>query len=189
MHCLKLFINKNSRAGYLPAFWIKLRLLAIPAINSTLAQSWQSGFQGVSQATVGLVATFIAVACVIAADTGAYFAGKSLGRTQLSSISPKKTVEGAIGGLISSIAVAFGCYKVFAWPYDTLSAAALGTIVFISGLFGDLIESVIKRDAGLKDASDLIPGHGGLLDRMDSYLFTGACVYFFTRFVLKGFGV
>jgi phosphatidate cytidylyltransferase len=144
---------------------------------------------GVSHATVGLIATFVAVACVIAADTGAYFCGKSLGRTQLSSISPKKTVEGALGGLACSVAVAVGCCRLFAWPDSPVNAALLGTIVFFSSLFGDLIESVIKRDAGLKDASNLIPGHGGLLDRMDSYLFTGACVYFFTRFVLPGFGV
>ena len=65
----------------------------------------------------------------------------------------------------------------------------MGTIVFVSSIFGDLIESVIKRDAGMKDASNLIPGHGGLLDRLDSYLFTGACVYFFLRFLLVGFGV
>lgn len=142
-----------------------------------------------TSATVGLVATFTAVACVIAADTGAYFFGKSLGRTQLISISPKKTVEGAIGGLLCSVGVALGLFKYFAWPDSGLSAAAFGTIVFFSSLFGDLIESVIKRDAGLKDASNLIPGHGGLLDRMDSYLFTGACVYFWMRFVLFNFGV
>jgi len=149
----------------------------------------QAGLHGVTQSTVGLVATFIAVACVIAADTGAYFCGKSLGRTQLSSISPKKTVEGALGGLLCSVGVAVGCCRLFAWPDTPVNAALLGTIVFFSSLFGDLIESVIKRDAGLKDASDLIPGHGGLLDRMDSYLFTGACVYFFTRFVLPSYGV
>lgn len=175
--------------GYLPSFWIKLRLLAIPAVHSTVMQSWQAALGGVSQATVGVVAAFVTVACIIAADTGAYFCGKSLGRTKLISISPKKTVEGAVGGLISSIGVALALFKLFAWPDTPISAAALGTVIFFSSLFGDLIESVIKRDAGLKDASDLIPGHGGLLDRMDSYLFTGACVYFFIRYVLRGYGI
>lgn len=149
----------------------------------------QAVLGGVTQATVGLVATFTAVACIIAADTGAYFFGKSFGRTQLISISPKKTVEGAIGGLACSVGAALACFRVFSWPDSYLSAAALGTIVFISSLFGDLIESVIKRDAGIKDSSNLIPGHGGLLDRMDSYLFTGACVFFFMRHVLTGYGV
>lgn len=138
---------------------------------------------------MGLVATFTAVACIIAADTGAYFFGKSIGRTQLISVSPKKTVEGALGGLLCSISAALFCYRLFQWPDSYFGAAALGVIVFISSLFGDLIESVIKRDAGLKDASNLIPGHGGLLDRLDSYLFTGACTYFFMRFFLVGFGV
>ena len=68
-------------------------------------------------------------------------------------------------------------------------AAALGTVVFFASLFGDLIESVMKRDAGLKDASDLIPGHGGLLDRFDSYIFTGAIMYFILKFVVPMFGL
>lgn len=175
--------------GYLPSFWIKLRLVAIPAINTKVASMYPVLFGGLTHVTVGLIATFIAVACIIAADTGAYFFGKALGRTQLISISPKKTVEGALGGLLCSIGVALGCMKFFAWPDSALSAAALGTIIFFSSLFGDLIESVIKRDAGLKDASNLIPGHGGLLDRMDSYLFTAAVVFFYLRFVMSSFGV
>ena len=136
--------------------------------------------------TVGLLASFTTVACIIAADTGAYFCGKALGRTQLTRISPKKTVEGALGGLMCSIAVALGCFRAFAWPESPLAAASLGTIVFFASLFGDLIESVIKRDAGIKDSRDLIPGHGGLLDRLDSYLFPGACVYFYVRFGMGG---
>ena len=175
--------------GYLPSFWIKLRLLSIPAVNTVFLQNVQGVLGGVTNATVGLVATWTVVLCIIAADTGAYFCGKSLGKTQLIKVSPKKTVEGAIGGLVSSILGALLCYKLFHWPGSIVGAAAMGTIVFVSSIFGDLIESVIKRDAGLKDASNLIPGHGGLLDRLDSYLFTGACVYFFMRFFLVGFGL
>jgi len=111
------------------------------------------------------------------------------GRTQLSSISPKKTVEGAAGGLLCSIAGALGCHALVAWPASPAAAAALGTIIFFSSIFGDLIESVIKRDAGVKDASNLIPGHGGLLDRLDSYLFTGAVVYFYIKFLLPSYGL
>ncbi|PSC75575.1 Phosphatidate cytidylyltransferase [Micractinium conductrix] len=176
--------------GYLPSFWIRLRLLSVPAVNSgALAATVPALLGGPTHLTVGLMAAFVAVACIIAADTGAYFCGKSFGRTQLTRVSPKKTVEGALGGLLSSIAVALGLYKTCGWPDNSLSAAALGTLVFFSSLFGDLIESVIKRDAGLKDASNLIPGHGGLLDRLDSYLFTGACVYFWIKFLLTNLGI
>ncbi len=76
--------------------------------------------------TVGLAATFVSVACIIAADTGAYFVGKALGRTKLTDISPRKTVEGAIGGLVSSVLVALGLYKVAGWPASPLAAAGLG---------------------------------------------------------------
>ncbi|KAL3156701.1 hypothetical protein ABBQ38_000976 [Trebouxia sp. C0009 RCD-2024] len=175
--------------GYLPSFWVKLRLLSAPAVHSHVVHDWPVLFGGLSHWTVGLVATFMAVACVIAADTGAYFCGRSFGRTQLTRISPKKTVEGAVGGLICSIATAVGFWQVLAWPVSLGASISLGTLVFFASLFGDLIESVMKRDAGLKDASNLIPGHGGLLDRFDSYLFTGAIVYFVIKFVMPFFGL
>ncbi|KFM27059.1 Phosphatidate cytidylyltransferase [Auxenochlorella protothecoides] len=175
--------------GYLPSFWLRLRMLDVPAINSQLLHSWPVSLGGLSHVTVGLVATLTTVACVVGADTGAYFTGRAFGRTRLHSISPKKTVEGAAGGLVASVAVALASWRFLGWPSGPAQAAGLGALVFVSSVAGDLIESVIKRDAGLKDASNLIPGHGGLLDRLDSYLFTGACVYFLITAVLPGFGV
>ncbi|KAK9810497.1 hypothetical protein WJX72_011815 [[Myrmecia] bisecta] len=175
--------------GYLPSFWVKLRLLAAPAVGSTAVHGWPVALGGLTHWTVGLIATFMSVACIIASDTGAYFFGKSLGRTQLIKISPKKTVEGAAGGLLCSILTALGLWRFFAWPASPVTAVAIAVLVFFASLFGDLIESVMKRDAGLKDASNLIPGHGGLLDRFDSYLFTGAIVFFFLKFVVPVFGL
>jgi phosphatidate cytidylyltransferase len=190
--------------GYLPSFWIKLRAVAAPLpADVPLAALLPAAAGG--GATVGLAVTLTAVACVIAADTGAYFVGKSLGRTKLTDISPKKTVEGALGGLLSSVAVALGAQALLTgWPAvpaaaapppplplpppwaaaatAPLLAAAFGAAVFLSSLLGDLIESIIKREAGLKDSGDLIPGHGGLLDRFDSYIFTGAVAYGFVVF-------
>ncbi|KAJ9532653.1 hypothetical protein QJQ45_010718 [Haematococcus lacustris] len=120
---------------------------------------------------------------------GLFYCGKRLGRTKLTEISPKKTVEGALGGLASSVAVALGCWKVSSWPATPAAAAVLGVLVFFSSLFGDLIESIMKRDAGMKDSGDLIPGHGGLLDRVDSYMFTGAVTFFYVVFVLPYFSL
>lgn len=171
--------------GWLPSFWVKLRMLSAPAPLVPFT-SWITSF---ASWNVGLVVTFTTVACVIAADTGAYFVGKNLGRTKLTDISPKKTVEGAAGGLASSIAAAVGLWKITKWPATPLAAAGLGVLVFFCSLFGDLIESIMKRDAGMKDSGDLIPGHGGLLDRIDSYMFTGAVTYFYVVFILPGFGL
>jgi len=175
--------------GYLPSFWIKLRHLAVPLVNAPLATRWPLLLGGLSEWTVGLAATFTTVACIIAADTGAYFCGRALGRTPLSAISPKKTVEGAAGGAALAALAALASRACFGWPAHPAVALGLGALTFASSVFGDLLESVMKRDAGLKDAGDLIPGHGGLLDRLDSYMFTGAVVYFAIRFILPVFGV
>ena len=112
---------------------------------------------------------------------GSYAAGKNFGRTKLTAISPGKTVEGAVGGLLSSVAVAVGLSAAVQWPASPLAAAALGAVVCCASVLGDLIESVLKRDAGVKDSGALIPGHGGILDRFDSYVFTGAVVYFYLK--------
>ncbi|CAM6030827.1 unnamed protein product [Sphagnum balticum] len=176
--------------GYLPCFWIKLRCgLAVPAINTKLAASWPVLLGGQAQWTVGLLATIIAISTIIAADTGAFLGGRALGRTPLNEVSPKKTLEGAAVGLSSAVTVAVVLAHLLQWPLSLTSAAALAILVFMGSLFGDLTESMIKRDAGVKDSGKLIPGHGGILDRVDSYVFTGALVYSFVKIGLPLFGV
>jgi CDP-diglyceride synthetase len=91
--------------------------------------------------TVGLVATLTTVACIIAADTGAYFVGKNLGRTKLTDISPKKTVEGAVGGLASAVAVAVLFWRLFSWPGSALAAAGYGVSC---GLGGGRVPRVLR---------------------------------------------
>jgi phosphatidate cytidylyltransferase len=107
------------------------------------------------------------VLLVISADVGAYFAGRNLGRRKLAPrVSPSKTVEGALGGLALVALVAWGGAAHFGLPRPT--AVAFGCAVGIFSIIGDLTESMFKRAAGLKDSGILLPGHGGLLDRIDS---------------------
>ena len=105
-------------------------------------------------------------------DTFAFVVGKSIGRKKLfESISPKKTVEGFIGGLVGAIlaAVIISYYHV---EYSALFWIVIAVVVSISGTFGDLFESLLKRKAGIKDSGHIMPGHGGVLDRIDSFLFS-----------------
>ncbi|KAJ0779256.1 putative phosphatidate cytidylyltransferase [Helianthus annuus] len=177
--------------GYLPSFWVKLRCrLLAPALNTGVGATWPTLLGGQAHWTVGLIATLISISSIVAADTFAFAGGKAFGRTPLTSISPKKTWEGAIAGLTGCIVTSVLLSKVFSWPTSMLRyAIGMGFLNFFGSLFGDLLESMIKRDAGVKDSGSLIPGHGGILDRVDSYVFTGALVYAFVRNVLPLYGV
>ncbi|WOL19273.1 phosphatidate cytidylyltransferase 2 [Canna indica] len=176
--------------GYLPCFWVKLRCgLSVPALNTKLGHVWPVALGGQAHWTVGLVATLISISSIIAADTFAFVGGKAFGRTPLTNISPKKTLEGAFAGLTGCIIISVLLSKILCWPTTLLSASAFGVLNFVGSLFGDLIESMIKRDAGVKDSGSLIPGHGGILDRLDSYVFTGALCYSFAKIVLPLYGV
>ncbi|CAM8929415.1 unnamed protein product [Rhodiola kirilowii] len=176
--------------GYLPCFWVKLRCgLAVPALNTSIAMRWPVLLGGPTHWTVGLLATLISFGCIIAADSFAFLGGRTFGRTPLTNISPKKTWEGAIAGLGGCIATSALLSRLFSWPTSLLSSVAFGFLNFFGSLFGDLTESMIKRDAGVKDSGSLIPGHGGVLDRVDSYIFTGALAYTFVKIVLPLYGV
>lgn len=111
-------------------------------------------------------------------DVFAYFIGKRFGKTPLASkISPKKTVEGFMGGLLGSILISV--ILVFALPEWTWHWLALGLIVGTIGPLGDLLESVLKRKANLKDSGRILPGHGGVLDRFDSFLLSTPFVFLY----------
>jgi phosphatidate cytidylyltransferase len=116
-----------------------------------------------------------------ATDTGAYYIGSSLGRHKLyPKISPKKSVEGAVGGLAFAVGMAVVCKYWFYRDLDVVDAVALGFILGIVGQVGDLAESMIKRSARVKDSGGIIPGHGGMLDRMDSLLLNAPALYYYT---------
>lgn len=171
--------------GYLPSYWVRLRSLGqLQASNLPLDGFWASNWMDLKSLPQGLTATLLAFFCIWAADIGAYAFGKSFGRTRLSDISPKKTVEGAIFGVAASIAVAVLGAWYLSWPGWPLTGAALGLLIGIASLLGDLTESMMKRDAGIKDSGQLIPGHGGILDRADSYVFTAPLVYYFVTLLL-----
>ena len=118
-------------------------------------------------------------------DSAAYFAGRAFGKNKLfERVSPKKTWEGAVAGLIGAVA-AFIAGKLLVLPYlGLLEAGVCGAIVGIAGQMGDLAESLLKRDAGVKDSSALIPGHGGVLDRFDSLLLSSPLLFLFLDFIV-----
>ena len=120
--------------------------------------------------------------CVICSDTAAFYVGTTLGRRRLApTLSPRKTWEGAIGGVAASVG---GALVAHFWFYQRLSlphALALGVLIAVAGIGGDLAESAIKRAAGRKDSSRLLPGHGGILDRADSLLLAAPVLYYYYR--------
>lgn len=116
---------------------------------------------------VGAALTLFTIVLIVAADTGAFFAGRSFGRVRLAPrVSPGKTWEGVLGGLLLSTLVAFGGAAVFGVPVASMVPVCVAAAAF--SVVGDLTESMLKRHAGVKDSGSIFPGHGGILDRIDS---------------------
>jgi phosphatidate cytidylyltransferase len=136
------------------------------------------------RATRGPAGLFLLMLTVMVSDTAQYYSGRAFGRTPLApAISPKKTIEGAIGGfvfgmLLMAVAGHWWLPSV-AWPIRTI----LGAVIVALGIAGDLFESMLKRSAGVKDSSALIPGHGGVLDRIDALLFAAPIYYVVLKYV------
>ena len=116
-------------------------------------------------------------------DAGAYYTGRSMGKHKLApKISPGKTWEGVIGGVITALAMATLAHYWFFRELPLRWALPLALVMTIVGILGDLTESALKRGAGAKDAAHILPGHGGILDRLDSLLFNAPLIYYFARF-------
>ena len=158
--------------GFLPSYWIKLRALETGLSNSgvTLLSNFSN--------YIGLYLTLTSCFLIVASDIGSYFIGKSFGKRSLSPISPSKTIEGLFGGISCSILLAIFFAFVLNLGNPLLIGILYGLLISLMALVGDLIESMMKRDAKIKDSGNFLPGHGGILDRIDSYIFTPSVIYY-----------
>lgn len=161
-------VLRDSAASILPVVYIGLPLGAIAAVR---------GFAG-REALLLLMLT------IVVSDSAQYYCGRAFGRRPLApSISPKKTLEGAIGGMLfGTLAMTVGGRWVFP-EAPLLLLVLVSACVAALGIVGDLFESLLKRSAGVKDSSNIIPGHGGVLDRIDSWLFAAPLYYAFIRYL------
>lgn len=160
----------DAAASAFPLLYLGLSLGAVQAVRT-------SGGAGAVLLLLGLI---------VASDTAQYYGGRWLGRTPLApAVSPGKTVEGALFGLAAAggVMAAAGPIALSALSPSPTAAAVLGVVIAGLGIAGDLFESLLKRGAGVKDASTLIPGHGGVLDRIDSLLFAGPGFYLMLQFL------
>jgi phosphatidate cytidylyltransferase len=161
-------VLRDTAAAVLPLIYIGLPLGALAA----------------TRLIGGREAILLLVVTIVVSDSAQYYTGRAFGRHPLApGISPKKTVEGAIGGMVlGTAAMTLGGLRVFpsARPLTLLLVSAT---VVVLGMVGDLFESLLKRSAGVKDSSGLIPGHGGVLDRIDSWLFAAPVYYVFARYL------
>jgi phosphatidate cytidylyltransferase len=196
-----------------PRFGLELPLVGL-VLGSTLLAMWRRGDPAqIVRASAGTVcpAVFVGLGlafmaglrrmpgedgedllmllfvCVTFADTAAYYVGSRIGKRRLAPVlSPKKSWEGAVAGLGASLV---GAVIAQAWFYQRLPLAhalAIGLMLGVAAIMGDLAESTLKRWGGVKDASGLLPGHGGVLDRTDSLLFAGPLLFYYYRWFLQG---
>jgi phosphatidate cytidylyltransferase len=198
--CAAAMLTCAAFAGGLPAGLDVVLMTAFVALAALTLTAWNGGRDALGLAaaslfpslylglplgamiavreTRGREALFLLMLTVVVSDTAQYYSGRAFGHRPLApKVSPKKTIEGAVGGLVFG-AVALSVAGAWWLPAVPLGLRAmLGVMIVALGIAGDLFESMLKRSAGMKDSSSLIPGHGGILDRIDALLF-GAPVYY-----------
>jgi phosphatidate cytidylyltransferase len=157
-----------ASASLFPALYLGLPFGAMVAIRETRGRD----------------ALFLLMLTVFASDTAQYYSGRAVGRRPLApTISPKKTIEGAVGGFVFGAIVCAGIGTIWLPVVPVALRAAIGVMIVALGIAGDLFESMLKRSAGVKDSSALIPGHGGVLDRIDALLFAAPVYYVVLKYV------
>jgi len=193
--------------GYIPSFWVRIRCIGGGLEPTRLDPLLRPIFDVLGRKatslpsflpkylhlpiTTGAIFIFWAWISIAFSDVGAYFVGRKYGRTKLDKIapaagaaSPNKTVEGYLGGSIVCAMFATTGAWVMRWPYWFLTGPIHGFILSFLGLVGDLTASMLKRDANLKDFGDILPEHGGIMDRVDSFIFTAPYSWLVCQFII-----
>lgn len=193
--------------GYIPSFWVRIRLIGGSREPTRLAPILGPILEALGQKasslpaflpkcihlpiTSGAVFIFWTWISIAFSDVGAYFAGRKYGKTKLGKIapaagaaSPNKTVEGYLGGTLFSACFATAGAWVMRWPYWYITGPLHGMSLAFLGLVGDLTASMLKRDSGMKDFGDLLPEHGGIMDRVDSFIFTAPYSWLMIQFII-----
>lgn len=173
-----LTLAGSAYIGWTLAHFVLLRAITTPGLHENTLLRFLRLEPGAAWIVFVLAVTFLS-------DTGAYFTGRAFGRHKMAPyISPKKSWEGAAGGLLASMLTGMALVPLLGLPIGLLGGALLGAIGSAAGQIGDLAESLIKRQVDIKDSGHIIPGHGGILDRIDSLLFTAPVLYYMIRIVL-----
>lgn len=178
---IAMFGEKDNEKGLLFASRASFGLIYIPLLLSYFVhvRSFDHGLQWV----------FLVLLITWSADTGAYFAGRFLGKNKLfPRVSPKKTIEGVVGGVFLSMIVSVAYSMQWLPEVSTMHALILGSGLALLSVVGDLVESMVKRATGVKDSGTLMPGHGGIVDRLDSLLFTFPATYFYVQLCMANSG-
>lgn len=167
-----LLLVSETAAGEKMATRLAAGLLYVPVLVSFIPQ--------VRRLDEGLTWIFLILVVTWLGDTGAYFAGRALGKTKLfERVSPKKTWEGAIGGAVAAVIGACVVKSIGLPELPWVHAIVLGLLLDVSGVLGDLTESLLKRSFGVKDSGWIMPGHGGVLDRIDSVIFSAPVAWIY----------
>lgn len=167
-----LTLSGATYVGWTLAHFVLLRAITSPLLTPVAPLNMLRLEPGAAWIIFVLAVTFLN-------DTGAYFTGRAFGRHSMAPyISPKKSWEGALGGIVVGTIAGVLLIPLLGLPVNLWSGALLGAVGSVAGIAGDLAESLIKRQVNIKDSGHLIPGHGGILDRIDSLMFTVPVLYY-----------
>ncbi len=175
---LALFRLQDIRRSAADAALVLMGFLYVPLLLSHLIM--------IRMLPHGVPWLFLIMVIVMSGDSAAFYVGSSLGRTKLyPAVSPKKSVEGSLGGLAGSLLGAFVSRLLFFPELTPADCVAAALLLGVLGQLGDLFESLLKRSCGVKDSGTIFPGHGGILDRLDSILFAAPAAFYYAYFFLR----